>query len=85
MGAKAPSTWGHLLLLSQVHQQGAGSDVEQPGHELVSIREAGTVDCSLTCYAETLAQLSILKASLTQLPVLTPLPRTLGLFTHVRS
>lgn len=49
---------GHLSLLAQVHQQGAGAKVPQPGLELVPMWDAAAPGGGLTHCTTTLAPLN---------------------------
>lgn len=45
---QGPKHVGHLPLLSQVHLQGAASEMEQPGLELAAIEDTGITGGSFT-------------------------------------
>lgn len=48
-----PNTWANSCCSSQAILQGAGSEVEQPGHVLVTPRDDGIVGGDFTYYALT--------------------------------
>lgn len=55
MWVQGPKYLSIILLLSQVHQQEPGSEVEQSGLKLMPVLGAGIADSGLTCHTTMLA------------------------------